>query len=502
VEKFFMKSIRSFFRQGLAQRNKLLWLALVVLVGQSIWLLLSSSRYRIGFPLDDAWIHQTYARNFVENFRWEYNSGQISGGSTSPLWTILLMPGYLFKGNFFYFWTFFLGFVLLTGSAYLFEAICSKLIDLPHRIPWFGLLLILEWHIFWAANSGMETILFIFLVLLAVYWVIKNEHYSLRFNILLGVLLWVRPDALTFFAVPLFIFFIEKITLRPSFAKIVPAGIVLFISVFLYAGFNKLVAGSFFPNTFYAKQAEYSILYELPLAIRVLNLFLIPITGAGALMLPGFFYQAFQIIRKKNWKLLAILLWLLGYVLLFAIRLPVTYQHGRYIIPVIPIYLMFGLLGSLSLGALIRWKQFGSVLKKTWAVSTVLLLLIFWGLGASAFAEDVSIIESEMVDTANWINEHTSTDAVIAAHDIGALGYFADRSILDLAGLISPEVIPFMNNEEQLANYLDTKKVDYLMTFPNWYLKFTDGKSILYSGSQEFSILAGGEHMAVFKWQE
>jgi len=142
------------------------------------------------------------------------------------------------------------------------------------------------------------------------------------------------------------------------------------------------------------------------------------------------------------------------------------------------------------------------IIMKSWKISIVIILFIFWGLGANAFSEDVSIIESEMVDTAIWINENTSYDSKISAHDIGALGFFTNREIVDLAGLISPDVIPFINDESALKTYLDNQDVDYLMIFPNWYVNLVDGKQLIYQGEKPFTILAGGEHMAVFKWKE
>ncbi len=38
-----------------------------------------------GFPLDDAWIHQVYARNLALHGQWAFVLGQPSAGSTSPL---------------------------------------------------------------------------------------------------------------------------------------------------------------------------------------------------------------------------------------------------------------------------------------------------------------------------------------------------------------------------------------------------------------------------------
>ena len=41
----------------------------------------------------------------------------------------------------------------------------------------------------------------------------------------------------------------------------------------------------------------------------------------------------------------------------------------------------------------------------------------------------------------DWLRENTPPDAVVAALDIGALGYASDREVLDLMGLVSPAVL-------------------------------------------------------------
>ena len=55
----------------------------------------SYSQGTVGFPLDDAWIHQTYARNLAQTGQLAYLPGQPSAGSTSPAWSFLLSVGYL-----------------------------------------------------------------------------------------------------------------------------------------------------------------------------------------------------------------------------------------------------------------------------------------------------------------------------------------------------------------------------------------------------------------------
>jgi hypothetical protein len=121
-------------------------------------------------------------------------------------------------------------------------------------------------------------------------------------------------------------------------------------------------------------------------------------------------------------------------------------------------------------------------------------------LGAKAYAEDIAIIESEMVATAQWIQDNTAPNALIAAHDIGALGYFSQRDIVDLAGLISPDVIPFIRDETRLKNFLESQEVDYLMTFPAWYPSLTSSSTLIFQTQNPYSPDQGGENMAVYRW--
>ena len=106
-----------------------------------------------------------------------------------------------------------------------------------------------------------------------------------------------------------------------------------------------------------------------------------------------------------------------------------------------------------------------------------------------------------MVKASRWIAENTEADSSIAAHDIGALGYFGKRGIIDLAGLVTPEVIPIMRSEVDLDPFLDQHYADYLMTFPDWYPRLVSGRELIYSTDSEFSPQAGGENMAIYRWR-
>jgi hypothetical protein len=47
-----------------------------------------------------------------------------------------------------------------------------------------------------------------------------------------------------------------------------------------------------------------------------------------------------------------------------------------------------------------------------------------------------------------WFAAHSDSDATIAAPDIGAIGYYSHRRVLDLAGLVTPAMVPLLQREQ------------------------------------------------------
>ncbi|UCD40794.1 MAG: hypothetical protein JSV69_09340 [Chloroflexota bacterium] len=469
--------------------------------------------YRIGFPLDDAWIHQTYARNLGERSAWEFIPGQPSAGSTAPAWTLLLAIGYWLNLNA-YSWTFLLGWLVLWCVAI--SAYFGFNILIPrnkHLGILAGMLVIFEWHLTWAAGSGMETLLAGLIALMVIIWGIRIEAQKtlaeqtlnwqwLGMGVLIGLGIWVRPDLISLLVFAGFTLILIKGDMKQKILNslILTAGFL--ITSLPYILFNMAIAGEIWPNTFYAKQAEYAILRSFPLWQRYLNMFGQPLTGIGIVLLPGLVWFGVNSLRNRSWSQIFAFIWVFGYLFLYALRLPVTYQHGRYIMPVIPLICLFGIVGMVWLIDLaFRW-NWGQLLRTTWIMIAVLITFSFWILGLRAYSRDVAIIESEMVEMAHWVASNTEEKSLLAAHDIGALGYFADRNLLDLAGLVSPEVIPFIRDEKALQRHMNESNADYLVTFPGWYPELVMNVELIHQTNGKFSPQMGGENMSVFDWQQ
>lgn len=475
-------------RASSASRKWLPGLSLGLLAAAAIayYILTSATR---GFPLDDAWIHQSYARNLALHGEWAFMPGQPSGAATSVLWVLLLAPA-AWLGLAPLVWVALLGWLTLCGLGLLGAAAFVRLQPaLRHVAVWVGALVLLEHHMVWAALSGMETALFALLCLAALWHSLRPALNALAAGALAGLAMLVRPEGLTLLApLGIAVWLGSQHKLRAVGGLL--AGFALLLLPYLL--FNQATSGNLWPSTFYAKQAEYAELLAQPLLQRWGAQLAQPLIGAGVFVLPGFLYVAFIAVRNRDWRQMAWVAWLLGFALLFALRLPVTYQHGRYAMPLVPVFLILGMAGWAELLNLLNEQK----TRRTFATACAGMLatgtLAFYMLGAASYRQDVRFIETQMVETAHWVQDNLPADALLAVHDIGAIGYFAPRPLVDLAGLVSPEVVPFIRDEGQLAAYLDARGVEYLIVLEDWYPQLSSQGELIYT--------APLGAMQVFRW--
>jgi arabinofuranosyltransferase len=464
---------------------------LLALLGTTGYVAYGYSQGLLGFPLDDAWIHQTYARNLAETGQLAYLPGQPSAGSTSPAWSFLLSVAYL-VGLDYRLWAYLLGGFSLAATAWLAYRLSLRFSPSRSRAALLaGLFCAVEWHLVWAAASGMETVLFAALSLAMLEYFFSRiaarqspqDPASLQkeqaivsavgIGLLGGVLTLTRPEglALTGLVILALVLFPRvsgrsevKGRLLETAISLVALGVILAP----YLAFNLRTSGSIFPNTFYAKQIEYQSQIEWSLPVRFWWVLRPTLVGGQVLLIPGFLYVAYRLVRRQDWTALLPLVWWLAYISAYALRLPVSYQHGRYVIPTIPLLIIYGTWGTALLLQPRSPHLWLRVLSRAVPLAIALLTLFFWARGAQAYRDDVGVIEGEMVATARWLNEHTAPGDLLAVHDIGAVGYLTDRPLLDLAGLITPEVIPFMADPERLADWIGWKGADYAVFFADF----------------------------------
>ena len=472
--------------QSLSRKNIYILVGILALGAVLLFWISGQSGLNLGFPLDDAWIHQTYARNLVMQKTWSYSNGVISGGSTSPLWTLIISAGYLFSNGIV--WTLFISVIifllLILNSVKILAQLISSAANWQLLIA--AALLILEWHLLWASVSGMETLLYSLVIILLMFQLLQENPKWGVIGFLSGVLPWIRPDGLTVLG-PVFLVLSLQLIQKRGGKKEILSFLCPFIIIFGgYLVFNQITSGNWLPNTFYAKQTEYHELLQTPLLTRIFSEFFQIITGSGVLILPGFLFSIFWSVKKKEYGKLAIILWIIGFVILYAWRLPVTYQHGRYVIPVIAPFFILGLDGMNSLLKLIKNTKTIHLLSFSWYGSLLALSVVFYVLGINSYRSDLKIVNKLMVEPAQWVSENLDAGDMIAVHDIGAMGYFTKNPMLDLAGLINPEVIAFMNDDQKIISYMRNKNAKYFIGFSDWYKNSSEWGQVIKEFSENY----------------
>ncbi|MCS7260487.1 MAG: hypothetical protein NZ765_06860, partial [Anaerolineae bacterium] len=409
----------------------LCWVAMAALLAGG-YLFYAWAVYGVsGFPLDDAWIHQTYARNLGTHGAWVFQLGEVSAGSTAPLWSILLALGYRL-GISHLIWTYGLGVLALGVNAWLAARLSSRLLPGRPRVAWLaGMACVMQWQLVWAAVSGMETLLFSGLGLGLIARITElrrpcdsgkasgepegdgeRETGSKYFitGLLGGLLVLTRPEGLLLVGLAtLCVIWQWRHAMRRLAVVGAWWGVGVALSLLPYLAFHFAVSGHPFPNTLYAKQQEYRAMLELyPLGQRWLMVVQAALIGGQVLLLPGFWFaiglawltaRRYTAARGGSHGAAVFLLasWWLTHLTLYAGQLPLTYQHGRYQMPVLAAFVTLGVVGSAQLREALRAGMARRVVERTALAAGGLTYLIFLGLGARAYAQDVGFIEGEMV---------------------------------------------------------------------------------------------------------
>lgn len=439
-----------------------------------------------GFPLDDPWIHLQFAKNLHDYGSFSYYKNEmVTSGSTSPLYTVILAAGFFVTNNEMVL-SYVLGVFFLMASGYFLFRLSLRVFDGSLFFASATLLLMLfEPRLQWIALSGMETTLFILLLIATAYY--YESRRAVPLGVCSGLLLWARPEAIIFIGVLAIDALYNARVVRKPKKKTPPPSTALYgwlkspAMIFagfaaLYAGFNLLLSGSVLPNTYSAKIKYYSSgNTDFPRAVfhfltdghlSILSIFV----GIGILALLS------RLIRREEQAHLFVLLWPLMLFFAYWQNLPYLYQEGRYMMPVLPFIVLMGAIGVKSALEIVgkRIKTLNRPRTATVVASMIMLVLVSQFASSSwqnrkTYAEYCKYITERQVRTAHWLEQNLPSGAVVGTHDIGAIAFYSQRRIADMVGLVSPEMIDNMGSFDKLKQFLSFKKVTHLAVLRNWF---------------------------------
>jgi arabinofuranosyltransferase len=480
------------YTKQLNKKFKYLFVIPVVLtIAAGIYFVVSAFKTNgyFGFPIDDAWIHLTFAKNIFEYGSFSYYKNELAtSGSTSPLYTMLLSLFFFISTNEFVI-SYLLG--IIFGAALVLMMVKLSLLNFKSSsllAILTSLLIALQPKLNLISVTGMETSMFIFLISASLYAYQKKKIVML--GILLGFTIWCRPDGFVLWIAIALDHLLNKTFLKKnstdesatdiSYKKI---SITFFIAALFAAAyfiFNYSLSGSILPNTYKAK-IEY---YQQNIRTFFLEHEVLDYFTEGELVmiwLPFLIYVlviARSFIRKEYNSYLPYLLFIVGLILAYYIKLPFSHRFGRYLLPVMPFYILVAVAGFKTVLEFIQTK----ISKRSSLLpNSIFILYSLTAIYLSAYytiniSKDYAFIckyhNDRHVAAGKWINKNTGESDVIAAHDIGAIAFYGERKIIDMAGLVTPELVAHINDRmysEYMNNYLAKHKVDYIVTLRNWF---------------------------------
>jgi arabinofuranosyltransferase len=451
-----------------------------------------------GFPLDDSWIHLHFARNLAEGAGFSYNPGVPVAGSTAPVWTILLAGGVLVGGASLA-TAKVLGVVVTLAAALVLRRAClawgapaDVALSAAVAFLWMG-------PVAWGALSGMEVGLAALLVAAALLALARDRTAWAAVAGALAAL--ARPEALLLLP---FLLLARPLTWRRVAVFAAVTVTVLAPAV----AFSWATVGAPFPATAAAK-VEGGLLGWLggvrePASLTWWGRPRAFVTEwAHWLMqthwlLPAAVLVALAVVWRRRARALAVVgLALVAHPLGMALLAPYrgpAFQEGRYSIHLLPLAIV---LCAVALGA--------PELRRRRVALGIFLALALAPLAPAAerYAWGVQNINAMQVHLGRWVSDHTPRRATLAVNDIGAIAYFSRREVIDLMGLVTPEILPYRREGESgVMEFVVARCPDFLIIFPTWFPRLAARHDLfvpIYRVSLDRVEVSGAPEMVVYR---
>ena len=486
-----------------------------------------------GMPLDDSWIHLQFARNLVEGNGFAFNPGETTAGSTAPLWTLSLAALMLLPWDI-------LGSVKVFGILlHWASSVLAVRLARSHGLeaPWallVGLVVATTPRLVWGALSGMEIPLYLLLSTAGLCFHVERigRSPSILGTMLLALAVLARPECLILF--PLCLIDRWRFDRSQDHRRMNLGHGLLYAAIIApWIVFNLLVSGNPLPNTYYAKVGGYGLLQAIAAADMTQvgkALVVYPLIQArelgrfaveNSLFVSMVCLLGFLELLRRDRAESGMLSWIIPLVLVAfpLVRGAVApfkgalFQHGRYAAFLVPLITVAGALGLRSLLEVLAHGRYGKQLQflRQWAIPAVVGLLVLELAVANikyarTYARNVANINATHVKMGRWLASNTPADAVVATHDIGAVGFFSHRYLYDTTGLITPTVLDYLPKgrpaDEGVARFLRDKKPDYLVLIPSWYPTLTrriEGIQAVFSINVSDNTVVAGDRFVAYR---
>ena len=467
-------------------KRRALFGALLAVQLIALWILGHGSPPAAGFPLDDAWIHQLVARTFAESGTLGAVIGHPLSGATSVLWPLILtlnelffrLPAPLFS-------------VLVNALCYIIAGQLLLLLLLRDgvkpAVAWSAAALAaIGGNHVWFAFSGMEASALIAVLLgLAIVWTSGRASIvnAVATALLLVAAVLLRPEAvaicgLVLLSAPWFGWSWRRVAL--VFAPVVvTVGALAVLTLgrgpstmsgrrWMWMASGQGVDAGLFAQDLLARWAERLGRYVL--GISQPDLFWV---------VCGLAVGGLAIAWLKRWRgLLSLCGMHAAHVAVYAALMPAEGHGGRYQPLFAVLFLPLAGLGLIeianaTLERLGRW----SPRLETFAAALALAALGTPALAAlQRWSKDHALAVRHINDTEVKMGSIVAglpPDARIATYDVGGIGYFGRRQLLDLGALLDPQILPAIKSG-QTDRLLLEREIDFVVVPMSYSDDFPD----------------------------
>jgi hypothetical protein len=417
----------------------------------------------LGVPLDDVYIHLRYAQKLQHGFGYSFNPGEILTADTSPLWVILIAMFGAFTSQLelVAIGLSIISYLIIAPGVYRTSRDLFHVSESNARLA--GWAAVLTSRIAWSAMSGMETALACLLMLLAVESHIRayqQKCVNPKEALWLGLGMLVRPEfaliAIVLAAHWIYAGVREQIDKRRALlASLFIVALTAPTVLLPLATNNTLLSHSSIVQaaTTNASTIEYLFFSLKTLAEPNIIFLLLAIVAAIAMY------------KRTEIALMSAVI--VAFVLAQAFFAPQTRHHGRYLFPLLPLIILL---------ATIYWQEYASQ-HSSKIGSYVPVLIIAFGIISSArwaylAASDVRNINDQHLAAAHWLLQNHRSSDVIAAGDVGAIGYQTNQHVLDPTGLMTPAVWDVRSNPDSVWYELRNRGANVFVIYPRWNRAF------------------------------
>jgi hypothetical protein len=444
----------------------------------------------LDWAYDDPFITYRYAHNLAQGSGFVYNLNELVLSTTTPLFTLLLaflspaFPNLPHIANL-------IGAISLTLGALLLRDLAQTW-GTP-EVGWAALLLYPTLTLP-ATTVGSETPLYIALCLGTLTWYARRKYTPAAIAAALACL--ARPDGVLVVVVIAADFLLRNKPFLPQGTnaqqreKIPWKAVLIFLCIFMsWYVFAWFYFGFPLPVTLAAKQQQGTLVVSQHFVRGFLWILTWYITGwqywiEAILAVLG---AVWLWVRARAWLLLLAWtgLYFAAYTLL---QVP---RYFWYYAPLVPGFIALVGLGAAAVANMIRQGRWNLVRNKNnqeitrdhppigegsqtrARLASIVTLAILFSITAAQVADLWKMKDSPDRRAAayravgNWLKENTPADAVIGSLEVGVIGFYAERRMVDFAGLIQPEVAKQLGRgksyDEAAAWTMEKYQPDYVV---------------------------------------